>query len=126
RRGAGVNRVSSTRDDMGLIRAGIVAAALVMAAWPVRAAKWTITPSAALDELYTDNLGLRPDSADRNSDFVTTITPAITVRGSGGRINLNGDYSFSQLFHVQDPDADTHRQFLNASGTAELWEQSVF
>jgi hypothetical protein len=92
----------------------------------VRAAKWIITPSAAVDELYTDNLGLRKDSEDRNSDFVTTLTPAISVRGEGGRIKLNGDYSYSQLFHVQEPDADTHRQFLNASGTAEIWEQSVF
>jgi len=111
---------------MGLIRAGMVAAAAVMLVSPARAAKWTITPSAAVDELYTDNLGLRKDSEDRNSDFVTTLTPAISVRGNGGRVSLNGDYSFSQLFHLREPDADSHRQFLNAAGTAELWEQSFF
>src|SRR5262245_17486816 len=106
---------------MGLIRAGMVAAAAVVTIWPAHAAKWNSTPSVGVDEQFPDNPGRRTDSEDRTSDFVTTLTPGISVRGSGGRVNLAGDYTFSQLWHVNNPDVDSHRQFLNATGSAELW-----
>jgi uncharacterized protein (PEP-CTERM system associated) len=98
-----------------------------MATENAHAAKWTITPSGSVEEEFTDNIGLRPDNDPaRTSDFVTTVKPALSVRGNGGRVNLNGDYSFSHLMHMQSDVKDTSQNNLTANGVAELWEQSLF
>jgi uncharacterized protein (PEP-CTERM system associated) len=111
---------------MGLIRAGVLASAAIMVVWPACAAQWDITPSAAVEESFTDNLGLRRDAEDRNSDFVSTITPGISIRGSGARVNLNADYTYSHLFHLHASEQNGGRNNLSANASAEVWEKSVF
>jgi uncharacterized protein (PEP-CTERM system associated) len=103
-----------------------VAAAGIAVAGPAQAAKWVITPSASVTESFTDNFGLRNDSQDRNSELVTTVTPAISVRGTGGRANLAADYTYERLFHLRESERNGPRNSLNATGSAELWDKVFF
>jgi hypothetical protein len=91
-----------------------------------QAAKWTFTPGIGATEAFTDNFGLRTESQDRVSEFVTTVTPSIGVRGAGGRVNLALDYAYERLFHYRLSERNDGRNTMNATASAEVWDKSIF
>ena len=100
----------------------------VMAGYPATVAfgaDWRITPRLEVDETYNDNVTLAPKGRER-SDFITTISPGIGVRGNGRRVSLNLDYDPQALFFVRDSDRNEQRQRLRGSGQVELWKQILF
>ena len=90
------------------------------------AADWDITPAVSVTEAFTDNLGLRTDTQDRNSDFVTSVAPGVSVRGAGARVNLNLDYALERVMHLHATEQDDWRNYLRGTGSAELWDQVLF
>ena len=109
-----------------VIRAGALAASGIACGFPAFAAKWDISPSASVSESYTDNVGLRPDSQDPSPDFVTSLNPSLSVRGTGGRASLNADYSLQRLQFWHQTKQNDFVHHLNGAGTAELWDKSLF
>jgi len=106
---------------------GAVAAGLALSAalnWPQSsmAGQWRATPTISVTETFTDNATLANESEDRNSDFITLIEPGVTVRGSGGRINLNFDYSLRQKMYLRDTRPNSLRNNFLGGGDVELWE----
>jgi uncharacterized protein (PEP-CTERM system associated) len=108
------------------VRTGLVVAAGVAAVSPALAARWTIKPAVSVEESFSDNVGLAPDVSDRTSDFVTAVAPSLSVRGSGGRLNLNMDYTLQRLEFMRTPDRNAWHNNLAAGGTAELWQRQLF
>jgi uncharacterized protein (PEP-CTERM system associated) len=100
-----------------------IALAVAPAAW---GAEWRITPSVSVTESFTDNSNLVPDNQDRNSELTTELTPAVSIRGQGGRVGINADYALSKLFFKNGTHADSLRHDLTSEGHVELWEQAVF
>ena len=104
-----------------------VAAALTVVWAPTaHAGDWEITTGVGVDETYSDNANLASDNQTRKSDLITSITPNISIRGSGGRTSLNLDYSLSRLYHAYDTSDDTTIHTLAAAGNLEVWKRVAF
>lgn len=111
-----------------------IAAAVVMsmAGWaisigPAVAGEWTFTPGVSVSEEYSDNANLANDEdPERNSDLITTISPGISIAGTGGRVNLNLDYSLNQVIFKNGTGNDQLRNNLAATGRIELWDRVFF
>ena len=55
------------------------------------AADWKTNYSLGLREIYSDNIDL--DSANEDSDFVTEVTPGVTLVADGNRLDWELGYS---------------------------------
>lgn len=96
-------------------------ALLVGPAW---AAKWDIVPTLLAEETFTDNVALAP-AAFKRSDWVTQLTPGVSINATGARLRFNATYGAQGVYRAQEGgSAVTHQ--LNASGNAELMRQFLF
>jgi hypothetical protein len=66
-----------------------------------RRAPLTIVPSVTIAEEYNDNVNL--SNANRESDFITTIQPALAVSLESATYRLAAGYSFSADMYARDP-----------------------
>ena len=89
------------------------------------AGDWQITPRVGIDNTYTDNVSVET-RGNENSDLITTVSPGLSVRGTGARLTLNFDAALQRLNFLKDSDGDQFRQQFTGSGTAELFEDTVF
>ncbi len=99
--------------------------ALMLAGEAVSAGQWRIVPAISVQESYTDNVNLSP-SGQEDDDFITEVTPSISLRGQGGRLSANFDYSLQKLFYSNDSDRNSLSHQLQANANAELVKQIVF
>lgn len=100
------------------------AAPLGFVSAPARAGEWQITPSLELAEIYSDNIGLAR-SGREEGEFVTEITPGVSVRGEGARLRAAADYRLQNLFYLDESEFITNHRFAG-SATAELAEDALF
>lgn len=97
---------------------------VVLAACPLYAANWTISPSVVVQETYTDNVTLA--SSNEQDDFITEINPTISIRGEGKRLQLKFDYKMENLIYANDSSRNDTNHQLSASANAELVERFLF
>lgn len=90
------------------------------------AGQWRATPSITVSETFSDNANVATENEDRNSDLITVIAPGLSVRGTGGRVNLNFDYSLQQRHHLLGSSADTLRNQLLGNGEVEILDRVLF
>ncbi len=89
------------------------------------AADWKITPSLDLRETYTDNVRLA-STGNEKSDFITQVSPGVSVTGTGSRLKARFSYTMQNLAHAsEDSNIRTSHQ-LNGHGNAELMEDLFF
>ena len=100
------------------------ATALLLLSGNAGAIEWTFTPRLGVSETYTDNVGLAPRGQEK-SDFVTQITPGISLRGVGPRLKLSANYSLQTLFYANEGNT-TINHMLDAHGNAELVKNLFF
>ena len=86
---------------------------------------WRVTPRLTVEESYNSNIDLAPKGQEK-SDFVTTVSPGASVRGSGRRLQLNFDYDPEQVFFLKNSDENELRQQFRGLTSAELLEQLLF
>tara|TARA_R110000868_G_scaffold6363_13_gene36169 strand:+ start:8604 stop:10100 length:1497 start_codon:yes stop_codon:yes gene_type:complete len=98
----------------------------IFAAAPAHAGDWSISPAIGTTGTFSDNANGATDREDRNSDQLFTVSPAINVRGSGGRVSLNLAYSHNRFYSRQDTAQGSSTNNLSANGQAEIWERSAF
>lgn len=84
-----------------------------------------MTPSLKLAETYTDNVFLSPDGS-RQSDWITSIIPGISVTANGPRLRLDAFYAPEILYHAQTEREDNVFHRGNAVGTLELADELLF
>lgn len=89
------------------------------------AADWKFTAGVGATETYTDNVALT-SSNNKQSDFITSITPTIGVKKEGARLKVDAQYSLQNLFYAQDSTRNNLYHHLNAHANAELLEQEIF
>ena len=77
----------------------LLSAAAAIAA-PVWGQVWTFEPSISLQGTATNNVSLAP-SDERTSDFVTQISPALSVSERGDRTKLEGFVSVPVLLYAR-------------------------
>lgn len=81
-----------------------------------RRAPLTFTPSVTIAEEYNDNIFL--NNANRQSDFITTITPGVSVDAASPTYRLLGSYFFTAEIYAKESDRshafDRHNLALDA------------
>ncbi|MEO8133045.1 MAG: TIGR03016 family PEP-CTERM system-associated outer membrane protein [Betaproteobacteria bacterium] len=95
----------------------------VLLACPAWAAKWEIGPTLSAEETYTDNVRLS-STGTKESDWVTTISPRLFIRGTGDRLRLDFDYSPQFVQWAQEGNSRFFQSYV-VSGTAEFVKQTL-
>lgn len=109
-----------------LHRSAAKASAIVMAlALPHHAssAEWTLAPTFAVRESYSDNINLAAPQ-DARSALVSEMLPGIAITGNTPRLKLNLAYQLQKIVYQHDP--DKLDQQLAASATAVLLMDRIF
>ena len=63
---------------------------------------WTLIPSLDVSERFDDNIFLTVH--DRKSDFITELTPRLTLEYHSNRFNLSGSYSVVAQYYAETTD----------------------
>lgn len=94
---------------------------------------WKTSYGVSAREQYSDNICLE-DGGDED-EWITTLSPTFSVKGSGGRVNLDVTAAF-EMNNLDDDDSscnnegsgdsDNFNPRVNASGTVELVSDRVF
>ncbi len=77
-----------------------------------------VTPSFAASETYTDTS--RRTSGHNGGEFITRISPGISLSSRGGRVQGNLSYTLNATHYSEHPQARTIDNALSASALAEL------
>lgn len=107
------------------VSAIIILTLTAVAASNASAEVWRFTPRLTVEQAYNDNIDLEPKGQEQ-SDFVTSISPGLSVRGTGRKLSLNFDYDPEQVFFWKDSSESDLRQRFRGFANAELIEQLLF
>lgn len=92
----------------------------------VLAEEWRFTPQLNLSQIYSDNITLAPDSAKAKDDFVTQISPKISLAGEGRRVKLDSSYTLQSLYYANNYSGMKTYHQLQLGGNAELIEDLFY
>lgn len=109
----------------GFRERGTLAGVLLLWGAPLMAAQWQVQPSVAVAETYSDNIALAPAGREE-SDFVTQITPGVTVHGQSARSSVDLNYRLQNLIYASDGDRNNTNNELNAKAKLELSKDRLF
>lgn len=125
---AGRLQASSGNENSrrNLIRVLLLTAALpVLLAFPAWAAQWDIVPALSVSETYTDNVSLAPDALAQ-SDWITQLTPAISIVAEGPRLRFRAGYAPQLTYYARGQKDDQIYHVGTADLNAELAKQLLF
>jgi uncharacterized protein (PEP-CTERM system associated) len=88
------------------------------------AGDWDFTPRLSVEETYTDNVLLRENGAE--GDFITTITPGLSLHGAGSRLRSDIDYNLRQLFYMDQTQLDGSNHQLQGDVEAVVIERWLY
>jgi uncharacterized protein (PEP-CTERM system associated) len=89
------------------------------------AEQWRVTPRLTIEQAYNSNIDLAREGQEK-SDFVTSISAGLAVRGTGRRLSLNFDYDPEQVLFAHSSNKNELRQRFRGVTNAELIEQLLF
>lgn len=87
-------------------------------------AAWVIVPRIAVRETLTDNATL--SSSNKKSDQITELNPGVRMEANTARLKMHLDYGLRGLYYAQGSRGDTILNALNAFGTIEALEKSLY
>lgn len=91
----------------------------------VEAAEWRILPRVGLKGTYTDNLRLAPKGSEE-SDFVTEISPGVSISGQGSRLQVSADYVLTYRAYAENASANGHQNSLRSNALLDVWDRKLF
>ena len=106
------------------VRMLALVAAVSLPAAPAWPAKWDVVQALTVEETYSDNIALSPKGTERG-DFVTSISPRLTVRATGERVRFDAEYRPELLWWANEGGTRA-LHFYDAGGTAELVKHALF
>lgn len=77
--------------------------------------RWTFTPSLTLEERYDDNVF--GTAQDRQSDFITRLTPGLALSYEGDTVRLGASLSATGELYADNSDLDNFGENRNAAFT---------
>lgn len=89
------------------------------------AGSWKIQPVITLSESYNDNLTLASTGV-KTDDYITTISPAISITRDSRRLKFNGRYQAQGLLYGSESQYNTIFHQLQANGTVNLVKDIFF
>jgi uncharacterized protein (PEP-CTERM system associated) len=103
----------------------IAAAAALLMSPAVHAGEWTIVPRADISETYTDNVNLAP-GPQAKSDFVTQVTPSISLTRKGPNLNVYADYGAQETYYANQNAGSSFANLLHATADARFIENLLY
>lgn len=97
---------------------------LMLLSGAAMAEDWEFDARLMIGEIFTDNVN-QDLAGEKESDLVTEVTPGISARRQGGRLEANIDYSVQTLHSLADNQFDINHSLL-ALSTAEILEDHLF
>ncbi len=113
------------RSSLPTVLQWVAVPAMLAIVFNAYADPWTFTPSLSVSEIFTDNVGLAPSGLE-SSDFITTVTPGISIARESRRLKLDLNYKLQENFYKNHSDENQFINLLDASGTGELLEDRLF
>jgi uncharacterized protein (PEP-CTERM system associated) len=89
------------------------------------AAQWQVEPQLRVTQTLSDNVALAPAGLEQG-DLVTEVTPHITIRGRGPRVEARLEYTLETFTYLRNRDYNRHDHLLVADGRAELVPRLLF
>lgn len=90
----------------------------------VVAGDWKVIPRLTAEETYTDNVGL--SARNRSADFITTVTPGISVRGKSARLISSIDFNRQERFYADHSQFDGGNNQMQAALDSTLVKNWLF
>jgi uncharacterized protein (PEP-CTERM system associated) len=90
---------------------------------PASAGDWRVTPSITAEETYTNNFRL---AEDKESSFITRVSPGVALRGEGRRFNADLNYRLDGLAYSADTDSNRFDNSLFGRASLEAVENFFF
>jgi uncharacterized protein (PEP-CTERM system associated) len=90
-----------------------------------QAQNWLVRPSLEVDQSFTDNARLERRGREE-WDTITTVTPAVSIRGAGARVTLDLDASIDALQYWRDQDLSSIQPQLAGGGTIAFVPDLLF
>ena len=127
---AGGNPVTRDKSNSGVTHWGsriVVHLVLSLCVYSsgILAGNWTITPVVTVGQIYSDNIELAESGREKN-DYVTEITPAISINRQGARASLDFNYRMQNLLHTSSRNRGGTNHELLAQGDVELVKDNLF
>jgi uncharacterized protein (PEP-CTERM system associated) len=89
------------------------------------AAQWTFAPAVEASETYTDNVKLQPQ-ASAKSDFVTEVTPSISIIGAGPNLKLKSYFALQDINYANQNASSTLLKQLNVDANVRLIDNLLY
>lgn len=103
----------------------IILAIFILNSNPLLAGAWKISPSISVSELYTDNVSLTtPGLAEE--EFVTEISPGLSVTGAGKRVQGGFNYRLQTLSYFKENKRNNIFHQFQSDVIAELARELLF
>lgn len=117
--------VTQERPPRGVLKIAsvLVASAFALSATNVQANDWEVEPSLTVSSTYSDNIDLTPNG---ESEFVTEVSPAVSISREGRRLSVNLDYSLQNLLYIDDSGRNASNHRLGANANAEVLLDTLF
>ncbi len=88
------------------------------------AGDWTVVPRFTLSQTYSDNINLSP--TNREDDFVTRVTPGLSLRGKGARVEASIDYNLQSLTYINSNNRNSLHHQLQGNVDTEIIRDRFF
>jgi uncharacterized protein (PEP-CTERM system associated) len=85
---------------------------------------WSIVPNLTLQETFTDNASL--SNTNRQSEWISDVSPGIRIDGRTKRLSLHADYRVHELLYAQGTRNNQTQQSLSSFATLEAVERFLF
>ena len=108
------------------IRACIVVTAIALFTIEHAAAVPIFSVSGTISQSYNDNVGLVAQGQRPAGDWITALTPQLSISDQGRRVQFDLSYSPTALFFAGDTSLATVQQNLLTSGQVELLKDTFF
>lgn len=85
---------------------------------------WTVVPRLSLTETLSDNINL--SSTNKESGFISQLTPGVRIDAQTARLKMYLDYALSGLRYSTGNTSNNAQNALNAFGTLEAIDNWLF
>ena len=87
-------------------------------------ANWTRSIGVTAGQTYTDNTELTDN--DEDSEWTTTVSPGVSVRGEGARLTLDFNYGLRVNYHTGADRSSSANHRLQTAANTELADKWLF
>jgi len=104
----------------------VVAGAVALPSPHTLAGEWRIQPRLGLSETYTDNALLVSENDEPSSDWVTSLSPGLSLFGKGRRVNMSTEYTAQKQVYLNNSDQSQLTHLLQTNTRGEIVRDQVF